>query len=458
MTAKESKKCENPSVLLIGNKRSGKGLESLDGVAETLETGGHKVKRVDPESIEDLQRRIAAAQEEIVVLAGGDGTLNAAAPAMVDRRLPLGIIPMGTANDLARGLGIPVDPLEAARTVLQGQLRAIDLGHVNGRPFFNVASLGLSVDVARKHRGELKRRLGVLNYPLSLWRAYRDHRPVDVEITIDSEVVRCRCSQVAVGNGRHYGGGLTLSERAEIDDGWLRVYYLRATGVFGLLRLAPAMRFGRLQHARDAAIRRAKRVELRTERPRKINVDGELLAETPAIIGILPGALSVFVPQASDTGGNGAQRIDKMNLLRDDRLVALNDLIEACREAARTYEAAAETLQDNPLSQSLYALSKERDRKADFLAQRVREDGDIPAGPPEEIATLATAATKAKALLSDDRVTVIRADCARQEKAVLDQAVSAQNCYLKDDEYALAAQLAAEAQENLESLLRSQDS
>lgn len=442
------------AILVLANKQSGKGAGALDQAVETFRRSGCAVTLDYTDSIEQLRRRIGAAGESTVVLAGGDGSMNAAAPALIESERPFGIIPMGTANDLARTLGIPALPAEAAAIILAGHSRTIDLGRVNGQPFFNVASLGLSSEVARRHGGEMKRRLGVFNYPLSLWRAYRDHRPFRVEIEIDGEVVRGRCTQVAVGNGRHYGGGLTIADRAEIDDGWLRVYYLRPVGFWGLLRLFPAIRLGRLHRANDAAIRRAKLVEVRTKRPRTINVDGELMTETPARFDILPAVLKVFVPEQPSHQQDQNRKDEDMTLLRSDRLLALQDLVEACRAAAQYYEAALPLLQDPGLNARLSKLAQERQAKADYFAAQMAKADDLAGGPPEERAILQAVVTRAKAALSNNETSAILSDCARYETAVLDQAVGAQDASLKDDEAKTAAALAADAQQNLETLFK----
>lgn len=284
--------------LLLTNKRSGGAGNDLAPVIERLEAGGLDVAHETPDSIDDLRRRIRDAGGATVILGGGDGTLHAAAPALRDLGRPFGLLPLGTANDLARSLGIPLDPLEAAAVIAAGGSRRIDLGLIDGKPFFNVASIGLSAEVVREHEGEgaRKRLLGVLNYPLSAWAAFRRHRPFMAELTIDGERLRVRCTQVAVGNGRHYGGGMTMDERAEIDDGWLRVYYLRPAGFWAMLSMLPALRFGWLRRRPDAEVKRAKRVELRTRRPRDIDVDGELNGRTPVVIEVLPGAVEVFAP------------------------------------------------------------------------------------------------------------------------------------------------------------------
>lgn len=284
--------------LLLTNKRSGGAGRDLAAAIGRLEAGGFAVDVQSPDSVEDLRRRIRDSGPTTVILGGGDGTMNAAAPALRQLGRPFGLLPLGTANDLARTLGIPFDPVDAAEIINSGQVRRIDLGLINGQPFFNVASLGLSAEVVREHESEhgLKRLLGVLNYPLSAWAAFRRHRPFRAEIVVDGELQRCRCMQIAIGNGRHYGGGLTVDEEAEIDDGWLRVYYLRPAGLLSMLWVLPALRFGWLRRTPVAEVRRAKRVEIRTRRPRPLDVDGELNGRTPVVVEIEPAAVEVFAP------------------------------------------------------------------------------------------------------------------------------------------------------------------
>lgn len=284
--------------LLLTNKNSGGAARDLAPAIGRLEQGGLSVRVESPGSVEDLRRLIRDSEEAVVILGGGDGTASAAAPALRTLQRPFGLLPLGTANDLARTLGIPFDPVEAAGVIAAGETRRIDLGLINGAPFFNVASLGLSAEVVREHEGECERKrlLGVLSYPLSAWAAFRRHRPFRVEMVIDGEPLRCSCMQIAVGNGRHYGGGMTVDEAAEIDDGWLRVYYLRPAGLLSMLWMLPALRFGWLRRTPEAEVRRARRVEIRTRRPRPVDVDGELNGYTPVVVEIEPAAVEVFAP------------------------------------------------------------------------------------------------------------------------------------------------------------------
>ena len=233
---------------------------------------------------------------DMVVLGGGDGTMNAAAPALIETGLPLGILPLGTANDLARTLGIPPDAEAAARIILGGYQRRIDLGEVNGRPFFNVASIGMTVTVTGHLTTELKRRWGVLAYAIAAARALPAVRPFRAEIRCGDEVHHVRTLQVAVGNGRHYGGGMVVEEGAELDDGLLHLYSLEFERPWWIALLLPALRVGRHGNWRRVRTAACAEVEIRTTRPRKVAADGELVARTPARLRILRHAITVLAP------------------------------------------------------------------------------------------------------------------------------------------------------------------
>jgi diacylglycerol kinase (ATP) len=291
--------------LLIANRRSFAGAADLSHGVRLLEESGIEVIRraVDDPLEIPLIIGSEAGHCDLVVLGGGDGTMNLAADALIACGKPLGIIPVGTANDLARTLGIPPYVPDACRVIAAGRTRLIDLGQANGKYFFNVASIGLSAEVTRHHTGARKRWLRVLSYPLSVFDAYRTMRPFRARIRCDEQRSRVRAIQIAVGNGRHYGGGMTVAEDAAIDDGWLDVYCLRPGSFWRLLTLFPALRFGRLRRREAVHVMRGRVVEIRTRRRLPVNTDGELTTRTPVLIKVAPQALSVFVPE----GGSGAR-------------------------------------------------------------------------------------------------------------------------------------------------------
>jgi diacylglycerol kinase (ATP) len=296
--------------LLIANRHSRTGGRDLSAALEVLASGGVTIleRQCDrPGEVADVIRR-AADEVDLVILAGGDGTMNAAADALVESQVPLGILPTGTGNDLARTLAIPDDLADAAATIVGGRQHRIDLGQANQKYFFNVASIGLSAEVTRHHTAERKRRLWLLAYVLSLRDAWRTRRPFRARLRCDGHALSLRALQVTVGNGRHYGGGMTVSEDATIDDGWLDVYALKPRPLRHLLLLFPALRFGRLARSEAALALQGRTVEVSTRRSLPVSTDGELTTRTPVRFTVVPRALSVFVPPAYQASGGADDR------------------------------------------------------------------------------------------------------------------------------------------------------
>ena len=128
--------------------------------------------------------------------------------------------------------------------IAAGWTHRIDLGRVNAKHFFNVASLGLSVEVARQLDAEVKRRWGVLGYPLILWRAIRSRRAFRARIRCDGASMQVLAMQISVGNGRHYGGGMTIAADAAIDDGALDLVSVAPQGLVGADRQPPGVALG----------------------------------------------------------------------------------------------------------------------------------------------------------------------------------------------------------------------
>ncbi|WP_137149902.1 lipid kinase [Devosia sp. FKR38] len=285
--------------LMLVNPNSRRGGTALDSVIERLRAGGVDVLIEQLGAPQEVPAQIVALrdQADLVIVCGGDGTLNAAAGGVVKTGLPMAILPMGTANDLARTLGIPENLELAADIIIAGRQTRIDLGEVNGHPFFNVASLGLSVDLARGLTPEVKRRWGKLGYALAAFKVLRQAKRFRAEIISETGRVRTRTLQIAVGNGVHYGGGTVIQADATIHDGRLDLYSLELRNVwkFGLMLGA----FRRGQHGLWDEVRtdQGTDFEIRTIRPMPINTDGDIVTHTPARFTVHPSAVSVFVPE-----------------------------------------------------------------------------------------------------------------------------------------------------------------
>lgn len=288
----------NKRVLLLVNRHARRGSDDLSEAISQLDAAGLELieeSTKEPDQLPDIVRRYQD-QVDLVVVGGGDGTLNAVVDGLIDTQLPLGILPMGTANDLARTLGIPEDLSKACQIITSGQTRKIDLGWVNGKHFFNVASLGLSVQIAQRLNKDAKRRWGVLAYGATALQVIRRSRPFKVEIRCNNETIHIKTVQIAVGNGRYYGGGLQVAEDAEIDDQRLDLYSLEIQHWWQVVMLLPALRSGNYATSPNVRTLQGQEIEVLTDKPRSINTDGELTTHTPAKFKLIPQALPVFVP------------------------------------------------------------------------------------------------------------------------------------------------------------------
>jgi diacylglycerol kinase (ATP) len=284
--------------LLLVNRHARRGQKDLSQAIAQLKTLGFDLveeSSAHPQSISEIIRHYKD-QVELVIIGGGDGTLNAAAAGLVETQLPLGILPLGTANDLARTLQLPTALAAACDVIAKGKRQTIDLGWVNDHYFFNVASLGLSVKITNQLSHEVKRRWGVLAYAITALQVILQSRPFSAEIRVNGQSRKVRTIQVAVGNGRHYGGGLTVAADAAIDDQRLDIYSLELRHWWQIIPLLPAMRFGNPQSWAFMHMQQGQEVEIYTRKPHAINTDGEIMTRTPATFRVCPNAITVFVP------------------------------------------------------------------------------------------------------------------------------------------------------------------
>lgn len=246
-------------------------------------------------------RSALAEEPDLLVVGGGDGTIGCAAGLVAHTPTTLGVLPLGIANDFARTVEIPTTLTGAVDTLLDGKVVDVDLGRVDGRAYLNVASLGLSVAVARQLTPGLKRRLGRFAYPVATLAAYRGHRPFAARVELDDgSVLELEdLMQVAVGNGRHYGGGLTVSPGASIDDHLLDVDAVEKGRLRDHVSIARLLRTGHLvEHDRVHHLT-TRRLRLVTDEPVEVNLDGEVAATTPATFEVDRNALHVVVPAHS---------------------------------------------------------------------------------------------------------------------------------------------------------------
>lgn len=234
---------------------------------------------------------------DLIVIGGGDGTISRALPQLLKLKKPFAVLPLGTANDFARTIGLPEDPLQAAEVALNGRKHRIDVGFANDHPYLNVASVELASKVAALQSKELKRKWGIGAYAIVFMRAISNLKPFAVQLELDGELAWSgSVYQVSVGNGRHHGGGLTVAQDATIDDGKFDLYLVYPGRLWQLIASLGNLKFG---GPKPEVLQQlsAVSVTLRTTKPRVIDADGVRATETPARFELRPRALRVIVPR-----------------------------------------------------------------------------------------------------------------------------------------------------------------
>jgi len=285
------------TALLLINPHSRQGRKNLPRIQSHLEAAGFELKQENSQGSLCISQLIRNYKDQVdcVIIGGGDGTLNAAIGGLIDTQLPLGILPLGTANDLARTLNIPLSLPEACDVIAKGNYQTIDIGKVNHQYFFNVASIGVSVDITNQLTESAKYRWGVLAYALAAFRVLWQARLFTATIYHHGSTEVVKTLQIAIGNGRHYGGGMTIVHDAEINDQRLDLYSLEINHWWEIIPLLPNFWSG-IYPENKVRLLRAKQYGIETKRPYPINTDGEITTETPAELVVIPNALKVITP------------------------------------------------------------------------------------------------------------------------------------------------------------------
>jgi diacylglycerol kinase (ATP) len=294
----------SPQLALLVNPaaRGGRTLRLLEPVARRLRAGGAELSVIVGDDATDaLERACTAVAErpDALVAFGGDGLVHLAVQAVAGTDVPLGIIPMGTGNDIAAALGVPCkDPIAAARTVLRMKTRPVDAGRiVAGRAdelFAGVVCCGFDSRVnERANRRTWPPGMG--RYLVAMAEELRSFRPIPFRITFDGgEVVEREAMLVAVANTCSYGAGMRVCPDASPDDGLLDVMTLGAVSKAEFLRVFPSVYRGTHVTHRAVSVRRVRSVRLEAEDV-VAYADGERVGPVPVDCEIRPGALQVIV-------------------------------------------------------------------------------------------------------------------------------------------------------------------
>jgi diacylglycerol kinase family enzyme len=256
------------------------------------------------EELREAMKRAVAGGVETLAAGGGDGTINAAAQAIVGSGVRLGVIPLGTLNHFAKDLGIPVDVAEAAQVILDGQVCSVDLGQVNDRVFLNNSSLGVYPAIVRLR--ERYQAGGLGKWIAALWAGLtvlRRNPFVTVRILVeDREMIR-RTPFVFVGNNPYQMKGLHAGTRDSLVTGRIAVYVLNAERRIGLLRLGWDVLTKGAEEAKELDLLEVNEATIETRRRRiPVALDGEVVPfGSPLVYRSRPKSIQVHVPPATAT-------------------------------------------------------------------------------------------------------------------------------------------------------------
>jgi diacylglycerol kinase family enzyme len=297
------------SVLLnvaAGSVDSEESVQQVARVLAAFRTAGVDavVCAVEPLGLPAAVEKATRSDADVVVLGGGDGTLNCGVGALAGGDKPLGILPLGTLNHFAKDLGIPMDLDEAVSTVVAGHVRTVDLGEVNGRFFLNNSSLGIYPEVVRE-REEIRHH-GIASKWGAMARAAIDQLRrfpmVTVTLRLPERTLRVTSPLIFVGNNRYEMKLLRVGRRSHLDRGELFLYVARARSRLGFLALAVRALLGRLDPEKDFVSAGLPYAEVATSWRRSLRValDGEVMRLSPPLrYRVRPRALRVLAPPAA---------------------------------------------------------------------------------------------------------------------------------------------------------------
>jgi YegS/Rv2252/BmrU family lipid kinase len=242
---------------------------------------------------------------QTIIASGGDGTLSAAAGALVETDIPLGIIPRGTANAIASALGIHDTIKAACQTILDGKTKKIDMGRCNGKPMVLLAGIGFEAKTVEEADRELKDNFGMLAYVVSGLQNLNELEPFEAKIETDENTVTITATAVTVANAAPPTSILAQGPAGIVyDDGLLDLTVVtpkdKTNVIAASYELLQSAILGESADHEDIKYIRTRYVKVTTQPAQKIVLDGEIIGETPINVDCIPGGLTIFMPMQQD--------------------------------------------------------------------------------------------------------------------------------------------------------------
>lgn len=289
-------------VVLVVNTRSRKGRRHWPRLPERLAAAGLTVHSAlpvhDPSHLSEVLLRALEPAPDLLIFGGGDGSLTAAAARLAHRDTALGVLPLGTTNNFARSLGLPMGLTGAVAALAGGKVADVDLAQAGPDRFANMASIGLSVQVAQAVPHRLKRVLGRGAYTLTAARRLPGHRAFKATLRVNGTEQVVWTHQLNIANGGYHAGRRIASD-AGVDDRLLVVYRLGDAGRLHVTgQTIRQVVMGPRRPLAEGPFVVTREVWVDTDPPLPLDLDGEVRGTTPVRITLLPGALRVLVPRS----------------------------------------------------------------------------------------------------------------------------------------------------------------
>lgn len=281
--------------------RAGRTTKRLPLIEAEMKRRGLVYRMIETTGIEHGCAEATAGAEagEIPVVVSGDGLVGKVGGVLAGTGTPLGILPGGRGNDLARVVGIPTEPAEAVAVLAAGNRRRIDVGEANGERFLCIASCGFDSDANRIANDATLIR-GPLVYAYAALKALWQWKPAEFTVSVDGTERAFRGYSVVVANSKAYGGGMFVAPDAQLDDGLLDLITTGEVSKRRFLANLPKVFKGTHLEEDQVRVERGAVVKIGANRPFEVYADGDHLTDLPATVSVLPGALELIAPPADE--------------------------------------------------------------------------------------------------------------------------------------------------------------
>jgi diacylglycerol kinase (ATP) len=278
------------NALIICNPTSGRGAYKaiLPDFESKLKNAGWRYEIAVPSSEDDTRYTAQESSKrgfDSIIAVGGDGTIHTILEGMDVDNQSMGIVPLGSGNDIFRMLKIKNDPIVAIDNVINGGDWKIDLGMCNDTRFLNTAGIGIDSEtlrIRRQTRGFVKR-----NYVLLFLKTLGQLKPFRVKVTADGDVIEDDFMWVIVCNNNYIGGGMKIAPHAVQDDGFLDLTLIRTMSRFRMVLNVPGIFSGEFAKKKEVSTQKVREIKFETEKVMELGVDGDLFCTTPATIRVL---------------------------------------------------------------------------------------------------------------------------------------------------------------------------